>query len=354
MKKQSKVLALVLCLSMIISGFAFMAPITTEAASIAHHNAVVADDSKDPTAEDDVNFDDSGTDATEDTSEVIGGLDNEDFEPSFSVYFTPTSYNKKTFSEFIKPIKKGQTVTYTKASELAKLVNLGYTQHNDQGSISITKGKASTVSTDSKDRWTNYRNNTESTGGDVYVVCLSGTDFAGVAGGETTGVFTDLLVGFQFNNQYAKNVKAVIRNNIPKNSMLVLSGHSLGGMVAQQVAADTTIKNEYDVINVVTFGSPLINGLQREGELQRLGDTADVVPYLSVNTLTNFMWQVKGLNRESGGYWFFQPITAHCQSYQRDDVWGAYDPFGVKNGGGTLTVNYSTTKFYISKGWWSL
>lgn len=97
----------------------------------------------------------------------------------------------------------------------------------------------------------------------------------------------------------------------------------------------------------VTFGSPLIDGIYREGTIKRLGDKHDIVPYLSVSTITKTVWQAAGLNREDGGYGR-HIIDAHCQSYQRDDVWGRYDPTGDKDGGRTLTVNFSTTQFYYS------
>ncbi len=77
-----------------------------------------------------------------------------------------------------------------------------------------------------------------------------------------------------------------------RGSNLVVTGHSLGGMVAQQVAADSTIKKNYNVLNTVTFGSPLINGFQREGTVKRLGDTSDPVPYLSLTTFTNIVLAV--------------------------------------------------------------
>lgn len=118
-------------------------------------------------------------------------------------------------------------------------------------------------------------------------------------------------------------------------------------MVAQQVAADSTIKKNYNVLNTVTFGSPLINGFQREGTVKRLGDTSDPVPYLSLTTFTNIVWQSAGLNKESGNYGT-NLLGAHCESYNRADVWGAYDVTGTKNGGATLTLNMATTHFYYS------
>ena len=156
------------------------------------------------------------------------------------------------------------------------------------------------------------------------------------------------LVGFEQNNLYLRNTRNAILDAVPKGANLVIAGHSLGGMVAQQVAADSTIKSKYNVLNTVTYGSPLISGLTREGTVRRLGDTRDVVPALSVSTLLAPVWQIAGLNRENGGYSATQVVTAHCESYQRAAVWGAYDVTGTKNGGAKLTLDFSTTKFYAS------
>ena len=230
-------------------------------------------------------------------------------------------------------VQAKQTVTFTNSAELARLVQLGYSYRQPNGPISITKGVLTT-----KSWWT-------TTSKTVYVICLSGTD---LTVNQSTGAWTDLLSGFELNNAYLRNVRSTIVANVPKNANLILAGHSLGGMVAQQVAADSTIKNRYNVLNTVAFGSPLINGLSREGTVKRLGDTRDVVPYLSVSTFLNVVWQAAGLNREDGGYSALQPITAHCESYQRAAVWGAYDVTGTKNGNATLTLDFSTTRFYAS------
>ena len=121
-------------------------------------------------------------------------------------------------------------------------------------------------------------------------------------------------------------------------------------MIAQQVAADSTIKANYNVLNTVCFGSPLLSAGSREGTVKRLGDTSDVVPYLSGSMFNNTFWAICGLNRESGNYGF-AVVNAHCESYLRDDVWGAYDVTGTKNGGATLTLDLSTRTFYQSEAW---
>lgn len=228
------------------------------------------------------------------------------------------------------------TYTYTNASELSRFVQLGYAcnQPQHQGPFSITCGTLTTK---------NWYGGTSSQ--NVYVIALSGTDTD--VKNQTTGYWTDLLVGFELDNKYIQNVRNAIVSNVPAGSNLVVTGHSLGGMVAQQVAADNTIKNNYNVLNTITFGSPLIDGFKREGTVKRLGDTSDPVPYLSLTTFTNVIWQSAGLNKESGNYGT-DMLGAHCESYNRADVWGSYDVTGTKNGSATLTLNFGTTRFYYS------
>lgn len=175
----------------------------------------------------------------------------------------------------------------------------------------------------------------------AYLICLSGTE---IVTNQSTGIWTDLKSGFEKNSPYLSAVIQAINSNIPKNSNLIIAGHSLGGMIAEQTSGNSAVKNNYNVLNVITFGSPLVNPFGREGTVKRLGDKADVVPYLSASGTMLEVWQVAGLNREDGHY--KDPIKAHKESYLRNDVWGTYDVIGFK--GGTSYINYDTsaTKFY--------
>lgn len=234
-------------------------------------------------------------------------------------------------------VLSGRKVTYTNAAQLARLVKLGYSYNQADGPISITKAQLT------YDTWSWFHWKTTTV--DCYVVCLSGTDVD--AEGQTTDWWTDFLSGFEFDNDYNKNARSVIYSTIPRGANIIFAGHSLGGMIAQQLASDSGIKSAYNVLNTVTFGSPLINGLKREGMVKRLGDTVDPVPYLSLSTFLNIVWQAAGLQREDGGYGV-NIITAHKESYTRTDVWGDYDPCGEKNGSRRLTLDFSTTTFYHS------
>ena len=224
----------------------------------------------------------------------------------------------------------GSSRTYTNAAQIAQLVYDGYNE-GAKGPISITQGVYQKGKTTKQ----------------VYLVTLSGTESVK---GQSTGYLTDLLSGFNLKSAYYENVVKEISQNIPKNANLILAGHSLGGMIAQQVAADSTIKANYNVMNTVTFGSPLLSAGSREGTVSRLGDSSDVIPYASGSLFNNTIWAIAGLNRENGGYSVGQ-MTAHTESYLREDLWGKYDVTGIKNGGATLTLDLSTRVFFQSPAW---
>ena len=218
-------------------------------------------------------------------------------------------------------------VTFTNAPEVYTYVRDGYNQ-GTLGPISITKGT--------------LKNGSSSKA--IWLVTLSGTE---IALNQSTEVVTDLLSGFNLESAYYRNVVNTIVANVPKNANLIIAGHSLGGMIAQQVAANSTIKNRYNVLNTVCFGSPLLSAGSREGTVRRLGDVSDPVPYLSGSLFNNTLWAIMGLNRENGGYGILG-IHAHNLSYARTDVWGKYDVTGTKNGGAKLILDLDTRTFYQS------
>lgn len=257
-----------------------------------------------------------------------------------------TNYILHTETDFklmdmVYKIQNGETVTIENAAQMATLAKVGYADYQTAGPISITEGRMT------------YNTYWGSEDKEVYVVALSGTET--IVENQTTTLKEDLLSGFELSNEYAVNVKNAIIDRIPAGSNIILAGHSLGGMVAQQVAADKYIKDNYEVLNTVTFGSPLIKGFTREGMVKRLGDTSDKNPFYSISTFLNIAWQYAGVNHEDGGYNGDSP-AAHCDSYLREDVWGSYDCAGekrgsiagIETGSRMLTLNFATTSFYTS------
>jgi len=215
------------------------------------------------------------------------------------------------------------TQTLNNAADVCNFVYKGY-NGGSNGPVTVTRGSMN--------------------GRTIYLVTMSGTE---IIKNQSTGYYTDLLAGFNLNNAYKSNVCNIVCNNIPRGSNIVLAGHSLGGMVAQQVASDNRVKANFNVLNTVTFGSPLLAAGTREGDVKRLGDTSDVVPYASGSTINNTAWAIAGLNRENGGYGN-NLLAAHTESYLRSDVWGKYDAVGQKWGSSRIYLDMGTFKFYRS------
>lgn len=241
--------------------------------------------------------------------------------------FTLDYENSAAESSLNRSATSSNTQTFTSSPEVFNYVELGY-NGGEKGPIIITEAILKKSSSSKS----------------VYLVTLSGTE---LVDGQSTGYLTDLLAGFNQDNAYLRNVVKIISQNIPSDSNLVLAGHSLGGMIAQQVAANSSIKSNYNILNTVTFGSPLLSAGSREGTVKRLGDTSDIIPYASGSLINNTIWAILGLNREDGGYGL-NLLAAHIESYGRSDVWGKYDVLGVKNGSAKLILDLDTQTYYQS------
>ncbi|NOK59302.1 MAG: hypothetical protein GFH27_549283n239 [Chloroflexi bacterium AL-W] len=216
-------------------------------------------------------------------------------------------------------------VTIERSSQLASLVYDGYNE-GERGPVSIIPGTL-----DPGDG---------SPAEDVYIVTLSGTEFVE---GQPTGIVNDLMIGTVDTNFYAWEVRDVIREHIPPGSTIILAGHSLGGMVAQSLAGSPTLKEEYDIRNTVAFGSPYIQFTPYEGEVQRLADSTDPVPFLSLDGLLRPDIQIFGREVEDSEYFF---VDAHRHSYTDAEVWKDYDAVGIEDGTATIRYNPAQRTFH--------
>ena len=124
---------------------------------------------------------------------------------------------------------------------------------------------------------------------------------------------------------------------IPEGSKVMLIGHSVGGNIAQQFAAEIGMRKRYEIINTLACGSPVVLTLGREGQLHRLCDLQDPIPQISLATLLNTFLHI---GYEWSGM-LFKLQNPHGDSYYREDVWGGYDCLGVKGGDAYLTCNYA-------------
>lgn len=177
----------------------------------------------------------------------------------------------------------------------------------------------------------------------VYVIGLLGTESNK---GQVNNIDNCFLAFLCLDNSYTKLVKQVIKENIKKNSSLIIVGHSLGGMVAQQVVCDKEIKENYNIIGTVTAGSPyIITFAKPEGTVNRLADLGDFIPKLSLATILLPITQFATPIYANGGY-LLDPDGAHNKSYIDENVWGEYDVLGNKDGGAKLTFYSSDTVLF--------
>ena len=171
--------------------------------------------------------------------------------------------------------------------------------------------------------------------GTVYAIFLAGSNMKW--DDSVNGLKTCIKSGMAKDNLYLDALIKSAEKNIPKGSKVVIMGHSLGGMVAQQFAADADMKAKYEIIHTMTMGSPYIITLEeREGGINRMADSGDPVPYLSNALFSNFT--AGNLTRVDNGY-FGRPAQAHIISYQTSESWQKYDCFGIENGTNKLVLS---------------
>lgn len=172
---------------------------------------------------------------------------------------------------------------------------------------------------------------------EIYLISLSGTKcFLR----NVNSLVSCILVGLSLPNMYLSKLKKLAVSHIPAGAKLVLTGHSLGGMIAQQFAADRKMKSRYEILNLTCFGTPTVFTGKKAGSFFRLAERQDLVPLLSFRFRHTRRYNI---SYEAGDY-EFGSYGSHNESYPREDVWGDYDCFGVK--GGDAVISYYPRDMY--------
>ena len=171
----------------------------------------------------------------------------------------------------------------------------------------------------------------------VYLVALRGTGFTMSKANNVVACF---LSAFNITTDYYTMTLEAIKQYVPEGEKIVFAGHSLGGMIEQQLSCTEELTAKYEILNILNMGSPyvLADASKREGTLVRFAEKADIIPRLSPAVFVNLK-AYNDVTIKEGGYGF-DPNGAHNLSYMRADIWGEYDVLGVLNGGATLTVVY--------------
>ena len=209
-------------------------------------------------------------------------------------------------------------------------------------------------------------------GEDFTLMILGGTAFVK---GQATGVAEDTLSAFEKQNDYLTNIVKVFNSKdengnpvVPKDKPVIVSGISLGGMVAQQLLSREDIMSNFDLRYIICFGSPLLAPEFRTENttVVRFCDTMDIVPYLGRPEMSQFMFKAFfAMNIPVNGEWgkniitndptsliakldrqemilkegnYKSPISAHTLSYVDGDCWTGYDVLGVYGGSNEIEM----------------
>ena len=165
--------------------------------------------------------------------------------------------------------------------------------------------------------------------GTVYAVGMTGTNNS-LDNDDILCFWNCLRAVLNLDNSYKAEVKESMFEQIPENSDVIFICHSLGGMVAQQLAADEEVKERFNILNTLAIGSPyVVQCSEKEGDLHRMADSGDAIPYLSTAGAANFF--LGNFTYEDCGY-FGNPDGAHNESYAKAENWNKYDCFGIENG----------------------
>jgi len=163
---------------------------------------------------------------------------------------------------------------------------------------------------------------------DVYAVITEGMDFTSVDLSEPRSMANAVKISLSNeNNAYVNAVCEAVLEYVPKGSNLIFWGRSMGGMVLQQVIAQPCIKDSYNVLYSLAVAAPFIfTKGEKEGQLRRVVDRTDIVPFLSIAGLANPY--VGDVSMENSG----MVLLVHFYGYKLGRCWKSYDCLGKKGG----------------------
>jgi pimeloyl-ACP methyl ester carboxylesterase len=123
----------------------------------------------------------------------------------------------------------------------------------------------------------------------AWLVLLAGTEFNYFQSNTPLAWVEAYRIGTTFRQYVADDIK----NQVPRGSPVILVGHSLGGMLAENLAADLDFKARYKTTNVITYGSPKTVDEQSGTEYAWFATINDIVPTINpVNIFSqpNYHW----------------------------------------------------------------
>lgn len=196
-------------------------------------------------------------------------------------------------------------------------------------------------------------------GEDITLVTLGGTEFKE---GQATTLQESQLAAFGKPNDYLTAVTKLFENRtIPQEKPVIVTGISLGGMIAQQVLGQKNVLESHKIKAVITFGSPITLPLDRSNvKVVRFADVHDKVPQLGESMLRSGMVTGNAIPKEelteildnldkvekvSRTSKYTDMIETHALSYVEDQCWSDVDFLGDKERKNILVLKQDM-KFY--------
>ena len=196
-------------------------------------------------------------------------------------------------------------------------------------------------------------------GEDITLLMLGGTQ---EVEGQATTMEENQLASFGKPNDYLTAVvKLFTDGTIPSQKPVLVTGISLGGMIAQQLLGQSEVVDHFTLRAVITYGSPITLPLDRKGcTVVRFADEHDMVPKLGETILRSglltgtqmsrkeLMQKLEELDAQerivrAGKY--TEMIETHALSYIEDECWGDVDFLGDPAKKNKLELK-ETMKFY--------
>ena len=194
---------------------------------------------------------------------------------------------------------------------------------------------------------------------EITLVTIGGTEDKE---GQATSMEESKLAAFGQPNDYLAAVtKLFTDGTISKEKPVLVTGISLGGMIAQQLLGQKEVLDGFQLRAVVTFGSPFTLPLDRQDvKVVRFADVNDKVPSMGEMMLRSGFVKVEGLSKSElvdrmNGLDKVEKITrtskytgmieTHALSYIEDACWDDVDFLGDSSKSHVLELT-ETMKFY--------
>ena len=195
-------------------------------------------------------------------------------------------------------------------------------------------------------------------GEEITLVTLGGTE---KKEGQATTMKESQSAAFGKPNDYLTAVTRLFADGtVPKEKPVLVTGISLGGMIAQQLIADSLITADFELKAVITFGSPITMPVKRNGiKVVRFADEHDKVPKLGEMPLRMGMVSTGMSRKELKAHLthldetekifctsqYTDMIETHALSYISEPCWDDVDFLGDPSKKNILQLTESM-KFY--------